>query len=616
MKLADSITLMPYVHGRLAYARHVRDLCLANKFDCICVDLPASLEDHCAEAVGDLPYISAVVAWAADDPVFYVPIDPCDAAIEAIRQSMQLHVPCFCIGHPKLRPPARLPPLPHEYAMEQLGFDAYSALCLRVVNGGAEAAEALKAVIGTDAVCSANDWQYTAHKLLAARAGHKNILALVHLCGIPDTVRFFMQEKTCNLSFGPMPSYNVTVELINPDHLYFALGELPFIVGKSERERCDPFAPALSITESIKSLFTETRDDCSLEKTDIDSLPPARIQRALTFVRNLTVQDSRFVPTLFDIVSAAKGIGGNSYALRILKNARYYPFLPFELGRPLMSVGIKKIAVPGENSAHEAINLLRDQDLAWRTLSIKPDPSQHARRNYRYAWDPSGACSHVPEDRSIEQFNAHVRKKARRIEGEDRSVVEKFTVSVKDGIDIRETMRSWLSGDIYVREVPPDSGATDTVVIIFDRDHDATYTHRATWYAEHGKESTLTFYATDPFDDLIGPGVARSYYGGLSLLFPPRAVPNVFDLPVPPELTTCAETLAYGGLLFSKEKIIPYVAARTPGVRLRSIAAHYKKRFLWIPLSTFSMETIRRLRKFHVLNGKTVRSWAARFIGD
>jgi hypothetical protein len=603
MKLADSVTLVPYVHGKLAFARYVRDLCLQEKFDCIAVDLPECLEEELFNAVADLPYISAVIAQgAADEVLYYAPVDPCDASIEAIRQSRQNHVRCFCIGHPALSVPSPLPPLPDDYAMAQLGFDAYSSLCLRVVAG-----------VQPDREAAA---QFIAYRLHHLQCDYKSILALVHMGSFAAVVRHFGKEKTCNLSFAKPPSYAVTREFINPDHLYFALGELPFITGKFERERYEPFSRRIDPAETIKSLFTETRDEYCGGNEDAVSLSPARIQRGLTFLRNLTVADSRFVPTLFDIVAAAKGVGGNAYALHILKSARYYPYLPFELGRPLVSVGIDKVQMPDETGAKSAINLFRDVRLFWRTLSIKPDPTQLTKKKYRFSWNPNSACSHVPEDARIEHFNAHVRKKAEAVVCEDRSLTEKFTVSVKDGIDIRETMRNWFTPDIYVREAPPSQGKTDMVVIIFDEGHDEKYPHYATWYAEHEQESTLTFYATDPSTDMIGPGIARSHYGGLSLLFPPRMVPNVFALENIPELKSLAEYLAYGGLLFSREKIIPYVAAKKPGVRLVALAKKFKKRFVWIPLSAFSMETIRRLRTFHVLNGKTVRSWAARFIGE
>jgi hypothetical protein len=613
MMPADSITLVPYVHGSIAFAQHMRDLCLKTKFDCIAVDLPCCLQEHLFDAIGDLPYISAVVARDAGDTVFFAAADPCDAAIEAIRQSRQNHIACSCIGGPVLFAPRPLPPLPDSYALSRLGFDAYASLCLRVVQEHFTSGEAPAGGMVHEHETSC---QYAAHELLALAGRFKRILALVHLGKFARTADHLRQERTFNLSFGEPPSYQICREFVNPDHLYFGLGELPFVTGKFERERYDPFAQRMDVVDCVKSLFTETRDEHKNEQAGEVTLSPGRIQRGLTFLRNLAVQDCRFVPTLPDIVAAAKGVGGNSYALHVLANARYYPYLPFELDAPLMSLGIDKIQLPHETFARPAVNLLRDVTLVWRTLSLRPDPSKLTKQKYRFAWNPLGACSHVPEDRRIEQFNAHLRSKARRMLCEDRAVSEKFTVSVKDGIDIRETMRNWFTSDIYVREVPPSQGKVDTVIIIFDADHDEKYPHCATWYAEHNEESTLTFFATDPFADLIGPGIARSCYGGLSLLFPPRMVPDVFSMPNLPDLRTRTEYLVYGGLLFSRERIVVYVAARKPGVRLTRLAAQCKKRLVWIPLSTFSLETLRRLRKFHILNGTTVRSWAARFIGE
>jgi hypothetical protein len=225
-------------------------------------------------------------------------------------------------------------------------------------------------------------------------------------------------------------------------------------------------------------------------------------------------------------------------------------------------------------------------------------------------------CSHVPEDVSIEQFNAHVRAKTLKILLEDFAHHEPFTTSVKDGIDIRETLRNWHTNRIYVKELPPSRGKIDTVIIIFDEGHDERYPHHTTWYAEHGEESTLTFYATDPFEDLIGPGIARCRYGGLSLLFPPRHLPDIFTLTHDMNLPNLAARLTYGGLLFSQERVVAYLADRKPGVVIRTLAGRLKKHLVWIPLASFSNETLRRLRKFHILNGKEVRTWATRFIGE
>jgi len=604
MQLTSSITAVPFLHGNLDSARHIRAVCARDSFDCIAVDLPHPFGPLLTDAVDRLPLISAVVARGVEDPVYYVPADPCDAAIEGIRQSRQGRIPWEPLGTGVLRRNEPLPPLPDPHVAVRLGFDAFASLCLRVIGmPGGDTPEDREA-------------RHVAWRLRGLELSHQRILALIHARRFAAAVKHFPREYSYNYTPPAEQSYRLSIDYINPDHLYFALGELPFITGRAERERQDVFGRPAALEEEIKELFRETRDQYGDEgREEVIDLSPVRIQAALTFLRNLTVMGKAIAPSLFDIIQAAKGVGGNSYALKVLRCARYYPYLPLEHDHTI-GVGIDKMFFPEEHAVHDAVNLLRDTALVWRKLSIKPDPSEMRKKRYRYRWNPSGMCSHVPEDRRIEQFNAAVRTRALRAMREDLVKTEKFTASVKDGIDFRETLRNWHTGDIYVRELPPSRGAMDTVVIIFDGAHDDRYPHCATWYAEHDEESTLTFFATDPFADLIGPGVARSFYGGVSLLFPPRWVPNAFDVTKDMGLRSLTERITYGALRFSEQRNVGFVAASRPDVRLRSMAARMGGHLVWIPLGTFSNETLRRLRKFHVLNGKRVRSWAARFIGD
>ena len=600
----STLTLIPFLHGKIAFTEYVRACCLSNRFDCIAVDIPAPFEPYMTEAIDDLPVISAVIAQNDNDTAFFVPIDPCDAAIEAIRQSRQNHIPFFCVGAPRLRFPEPLPPLPDAHAIAKLGFDEYTTLCIRTIGN---------CIPGTPSDIEA---RHISRRLHALRKKFARIAVLVHMRHFTRTVYHFNVEKTHTPSLPPHDDYALRREYINPDHLYFILGELPFITAAFEKTRYEPFAEPVDIVANIKNLFRETRDEFLDDKRRILSMPPARIQRALQFLRNLTVMDGRLIPNLFDIVLAAKGVGGNSYALQTLKCARYYPYFSPELDAPLMAAGIDKIMLPGETAARPAINCFKDFQYSWHTLSIKPDATELQKKKYRFSWNPRGMCSHIPEDRRIEDFNTRVRAKALSLMREDAAVAEKFTVSIRDGIDMRETLSKWYSGDLYVKEVPPSRGAIDTVVIIFDAEHDERYPHCATWYAEHEEESTLTFYSTDPASDCIGPGVARSRYGGLCLLFPPRPIPNIFEIALTPPPGGNAEYLTIGALMFGKERRVAYVAKTKPGLRLRKLAATFQKRLIWIPLSTFNSDTIQRLRTFHILNGKEVRSWAARFIGD
>ena len=417
---------------------------------------------------------------------------------------------------------------------------------------------------------------------------------------------------------------------IKPGLLYFALGEIPFYAGEMEKERLNPMADPQDYLELIKKIFVETRNRYISEPGEAGAVSIKKIQAALVFLRNMAVQQGRLTPDLLDVVTAAKGVFGNAFAAKVLEAARHYPFFdPLEPTEGRLEIGRDHILepdegdpVPGGRPGDEgrpsaAFNLLEDEPKVWKTINLKKEPDREKQRRYRYSWDPRGMCSHTPEDERIEGFNRAVRRRSQDLDITGFSRAEKLTSSLKDGIDIRETLRNWTTGGIYVKEIPPAKGRVDTVVIIFDEDNDARYPSRTTWYAEHDEESTLTFYATDPLSKLIGPGIAESEYGGLSLLFPPRPVRNVFDFPQEEfGFRSLAEQLLYGGLLNSEERSVAYVSARKPGLRMKRMAAGLKKKLVWVPMAAFSAETLRRLRKFHILNGKHVRAWAARYIPE
>jgi len=635
MRICEKIEMIPVIHGAEMFAREARRLCSNGKYDCIAVDIPALFQDDLAEAVDDLPLISALIAYNPniyggggaygavgidvdvdidnddDDLPFcrYIPIDPCDAMIEGIRQARQRRVPFHCIGAYALHPPIPMAAMPDEYSINKIGFEAYTLLCRKAVK---------------DMPIDDTDADIVADNLRELQEWYGNILAIVHISRFDAVMKRLNGESIPRNDTGAdvVEPYTVIKRYINPDHLYFALSELPFVAAKSQLERQNPFASPMDPTDAVKDLFIDTRENYYDSREQTIHLSPVRIQAALTYLRNLTVMSGRLVPTLFDIVEAAKGVGGNAYALRVLKNAKYYPFLPMANDDAIVNVGIDRISLKedaypdSEREVYGAANLFRDTELFWRKLDIKPDPTIMQKKRYRYSWNPNGVCSHVPEDTRIEGFNEHIRNKAARILTESMARSEKFTSSVKDGIDIRETLRNWHTGSVYVKELPPAKNKVDTVIIVFDEDHDDNYPNRTTWYAEHEDESTLSFYSTNPFEDLIGPGVARSVYGGLALLFPPRSVPNIFRCAAAAGVTGCAAQLTAGSLMFAKERNAAFLAAKAPSLRMRTLAARFKKHLVWIPLSTFSTETLSRMRRFHVLNGKRVRAWASRFIGD
>jgi hypothetical protein len=229
-------------------------------------------------------------------------------------------------------------------------------------------------------------------------------------------------------------------------------------------------------------------------------------------------------------------------------------------------------------------------------------------------WNPYSHCSWPPEDELIENFRTHVTQRAMQIMGADLIRTEKFTTSVMDGIDIRDTLRNWHTGDIYVKVLPPARGTLDCVVMLFDTPADPrTYPMRTTWYAEHEEESTLAFFATD-LSEVVGPGIALSTYGGAMFIFPPVPIPDIWTDPRLDIAETLEDRLIAAACQWSQGRHIALLSAQPPTASWRRMAKRVGKRLVHVPLAQFGDSTIQQLRMMHVLNGKQVRSYAAHFI--
>ncbi len=608
MRILDSIELMPILHGRITVSKAVRRRMGETSYDALLLPLPSSAEEELLAAVEDLPLISAVTI-ETDEAAYIIPADPCDAFIEGIRQAGQQHLAVECLGSEVPSAPVLLPSAPDEEAIERIGYDQWATLTLH-------SAELREILPEPD-----EELYHLAAELHKLAGRYERPLLLMEIHRIPALLKA-LAEPPREL---PAPTQYLTIRRspVKIEKLYFMLSELPFVTASYEMNRAKLFEEELGVAELIKRLFLETRDNYISEPGKAGLFSLTRLQQGLTFLRNLTIQEGDLTPSLFNMIIAAKGVGGDSFALKVLRAASDYPYLPLGYdAAQMLSIGLSPsgdllIKFKGEPK-QEAVNLLKDKQLSWRTVTIKPDKENWERKKGDYRWSMEDLCSHVPEDIYIENFNQHVRSKAMKLVTESQAKSEEFDTSFKDGLDIRETLRNWHTGKIYVKELPRVNSGIDTMIMIFDEDNDENYPLLTTWYAEHQNESTLSFYARDPFGTLIGPGVAESAYGGFALLFPAKQIPDVAHyaqasgidhLPLSFQLTIHSMT-------FSDEKIIAYVAGRKPAPFLKRKARELGKQLLHIPLSGFSTETLRKLRKFHMLDGKKVRGWAQRYIGD
>jgi hypothetical protein len=227
--------------------------------------------------------------------------------------------------------------------------------------------------------------------------------------------------------------------------------------------------------------------------------------------------------------------------------------------------------------------------------------------------NPFSHCSHTPEDIALERFSSYVQKRAQGRLAEENLRVEPFSASLLDGVNMRETIRNWHEGKLYVQELCKGSGSVGSVVVIFDEQPDK-YRWQITWLGEMEEEGDMALYATHPLQQIVGPGICRAEYGGFLLSYPPGRMGDVWQDELFSPATSRAERLLMAAVDYSEHKLVAYVAKRPPRIEMKSWAARFGKKIVYLPIGQFSPDTLKKLRVFHVLFGKDKRQIAKNYI--
>ncbi len=497
---------------------------------------------------------------------------------------------------------------PDPYALKRVSPEAFAAAVLPAIPPPSKGQHADRIVA-------------MAARLRELETRYRSILLVCSLLDWPwirDAYSRRLEAEPTEPFFAPIQTFRV-----DPETLLFALGELPFLTGLYERGRRELTPDDNLSVDGVKEMVLQARDRLKAKLPKVaQRVTPQLLSVYFRYVRNLSLIERRLTPDLYSLVVAAKQTAGDDFALAVAETAREYPFFASinvdeesDAGERLR-MGIDRADVPGWGTAR-MVSRLPGQALAWRSCELRPRPPERDRALWKQRWDPYGMCSWPPEDERIESFHRHVRDQARAVLGADLARSEKFTTSVRDGLDLRETLRNWHTGDIYVKVIPPSRGSLEVVVFLFDVPADPKlYSNRATWYAEHVEESTLAFYATDHMKNLVGPGIAQAEYGGALFLYPPRHIPDIWSDPRLDFADTLEERLLAAACFHSCERHVAVVSPKPPSAAWRRLARRFDRKLVHLPLKRFGGQLVERLRRFHVLNGKVVRSYAADFIRD
>ena len=633
------IRVLPVLHGVLEFARAVRAHLEGMDPDRVVVEIPSPLGSAWLRAVAALPRPRVIRVEEQEGDrrgeVSWLPVEPADPLAEATRGALERGIPVECADAWFPGYPARREAWPDPASIPLTGYARWVRAVLPLVRarGGGRADRLRERALATAARAAADRGERV---LLVTGLAHlPGLLAALDEPPLPPLLR------RARLGVAVLP--------LHPESPVETWREPPFVAAAWERARAGDlpcrYAPPERPREGIVLRFPGAGPRTAAGPPDAAEDPDDREERAALargedllarsrLVYRLVAQAARFAretsgtapeprerrilhrfagrmallhgglcPDLYELVVAARGAVDDSFARDLLRLAGHWPHAdPAEGGVRL---------TPGDLGLSSRLVRLRprlDRLAARPGLGMRlRDALEDLRRGIG-----RGICSHRPEDVVVEALGAELRERGavRASRGGERSVP--FLAGLGDGIDVRETLRRMqVDGRIWVRETLPVRGRVGAVVIVFDEDDGPggeRYPWCEVWHGEHEEESDMAYYATDPLPGVIVPGIHRAEYGGFLLVWPPWRLGDVWHEPAyRPLARNKPERLILGGLDYSLEPLVVVVAPRPPRAALRGIARRLGKKLVHFPLGAISRERLRRIRRFHVLAGKSLR---------
>jgi len=593
------ITYLPVVPGRVEFAWRVRRYILAHRPSVIAVELPASLEYAYERAVARLPQMSVVVIPEREDQeqATYIPVEPADAFVEAVRSAEEIESEVLFL-EPATHDKPHLPDTyPEPYSVEFIGMERYVE-AYRVHPAQRTAA--------LETHANAMAW-----KLQGADPA-ANVLVVVSL-NLLDPLLDAMEMPQDE---PPTPRIRLfgNAELFNlhPDCLAEVTSDAPYYQERYEAARDRDLAefqldrPAWQL-----ALLKDAEKEYSINTGD--SISSWQRRGLAKFTRNLAMLEGHLVPSVYDLALGARSLVDDNFAYEVWQMANRYGVQQTE------DPPLETLKLSGEEVWINTRRLRIRRRLPRMKQMMRPAKfNSRKREKFKGEWasktDGASICSYPPEDIVIENYGRFLKQYAKTMLSEERSHTEEFVASLHDGIDLRETIRRWYEGKIYVRQLAKYSGEVGAVVVIFDEDRQDRYTYLTTWLGEHQNESDMAFYSTHPFEHIVGPGIGRAEYGGLMMTLPPRRLFDVWQDPDYEMAETKAERLLMAALDYSVDRYVVYVAAKPPRTMFRKLAARVNRQIAYIPLGQLSPSKLKKLRVVHVLDSYQRRDEAKQFI--
>jgi hypothetical protein len=603
----QNVYVVPSFHSKIQFACEVRKLFFEIRPDVIAVELPEGVRDKVLEGINHLPNISVVMYAEAKKKYVYIPIDPADSIIEAIRLGLEHNIPVEFIDLDVNNYRNKQYNFGVEgYSISKIGLDTFYHLILPQLS---------KSNYGT------KDYQrelYMVKNLKRLMKNYKKVLFIVGMAHWERIKGFLKRNKLKDIE---NVIQRAEIKLFNllPKSYIEVLREIPYITYLYEINRKNIKTPEefFDKLEAYKTLYLNAKDNYF--KNFGEPIHLAKMENILQYSRNYAFVENRLIPDLFHLVISAKNIVDDDYAGEVYDLAMSYFFQDKEQRYPSIEIRRKKGLF--ESRSVPLRRRVPIEKTVYKKIPLKRRPKEEYEGEWQEKWDKDyeSVLSYPPEDLVFEDYMTYVRRKALKILMEDKVKIHEFNTSLMDGISMRDTLRNWhIDQKLYIREEIPPKGSIGPVVFVFETDDTLTheYSYQLDWRHEHDQESDLYLYSTAPGINIIGPGISRGEYGGFSSIFPPGEY--IDDTEYWNELekvrNRADELLLKSIFLAGDHRYIVYAAKKPPDSYLKSLARKRGLYVIYIPLNEFNPSVIKKIRIVHFLNSTRVREYAKDYI--
>jgi len=593
--------MVPVLHSRMEFAVEVRRQFEEFKPDIIAVEFPDTLESKILQGVRRLPFLSVVHYQETDGAFTYLLLEPTDGQVEAIRLGIENKIPIHFIDRDEEAYPFDHSPMPDPYSVARIGHFSYCQAYLQ---------------IHSNHPCPSED--ILREKTMAYHLQHlsrtaERVLFVGGLSHISGLLNLLDQPQA--QVFGRRKREGVGLAHLHRDSSREIMTEAPYLAAAYERDRSSEETKDKDRLRINNELFRIAKKN--YWKNSKEELSISQVRVLNRFARNYALLTGRLVPNFYQLIVAARGAADDNFAYEVWEQGSEYPWQTEEPGIPVLRL-------TGEDLFLDQKKIRFHRRLKTMRRRLVPVPVKKKKREkypgqWREGFKGNAICSYPPEDIVIEGYGQYLKKRALEIKSEENNRIVPFSSSMKDGLDIRETIRDLVNEKVYVKEERPLKGKVGSVVVIFsqdlpDKDGREEFPWCVTWLGEHSQESDMAFYSTPAGIVMDGPGISRCQYGGFMLTYPPMRVYDIWRDPFFNLARNKPESLLMAALDYSMEKHVVYVAPTPPSGWCKSLAARLGKSVIYLPIGTFSPVTLKKIKQFHVLDGHPVRKWAPSYI--